>query len=463
MPLITQMVLVLTFCCSMMAAGADSGGYLLSQYGQETDIGANLRVEMIGQRLARAAGLRDVHFTVFRSGTLNAMAFPDGHVYVTSGMALNASDAELAFVLGHEMTHVKQHHSVEQAVNTALGTLAVGAVAGVATQQARYARLGAALSAGVLFGAFSRRDENRADRYGIHFMAQAGYDPLHALNAMQTLINLYGDGPAVKPLIGLYADHPPSRQRKARMVDTVTALRAHPDPVLPAPIMIEIGMDDTGTHDRAWLPSYCALQLVRHGAGNVWPRPTPGTILSGVRPGDTPVLWPTTPDYLITLTVRQTPAGGATALNPEEGTAVEAILRWTQSATRRTGVITAVAQTHRRIPHFIDEEIDVHPVLADRRSPNAEGSLEAISIRRVTQAFTELILAGEPVRHATVLPISLDTRGLRPNDYVIISRHKQPIAEVRVVKIDSPHHFTGAVLWGTDTWGHGAHLAPQTE
>src|SRR3989442_1418331 len=68
-------------------------------------------VARIGDRLTpadvRKAGGPGFEFHVLRDPTLNAFAMPNGKIYVHTGLLARAADeAQVAMILGHEMTHV---------------------------------------------------------------------------------------------------------------------------------------------------------------------------------------------------------------------------------------------------------------------------------------------------------------------------------------------------------------------
>ena len=72
----------------------------------------------IGLRLARVSERPDLPWTyhVVRDASVNAFAAPGGFVFVDRGvLSFVESDDELAFVLGHETTHVAHRHAVDLA------------------------------------------------------------------------------------------------------------------------------------------------------------------------------------------------------------------------------------------------------------------------------------------------------------------------------------------------------------
>src|SRR2546422_11434676 len=86
----------------------------------------------------RAAGGPGLRFGVMSDPTLNAFAMPSGRIYVHSGLLRRlGNEAQLATILGHEMTHVTSRHALRftrDATNKQIlfTVLAVAASIGVA-------------------------------------------------------------------------------------------------------------------------------------------------------------------------------------------------------------------------------------------------------------------------------------------------------------------------------------------
>lgn len=107
---------------------------------------------------------------------VNAFATPGGHLYVYSGLLMEAeNEAEVAGVLSHEAGHVVGRHSARQMVNAfglnAVASLALGENPGLLQQLATQI-----VGTGTML-AYSRGAENEADVYGVKYAAAAGYDP----------------------------------------------------------------------------------------------------------------------------------------------------------------------------------------------------------------------------------------------------------------------------------------------
>lgn len=130
-----------------------------------------------------------VDFAIQNSSVPNAWAIP-GHVVITRGLLAGLeSEAEFAFVMGHEMGHVAARHSARQMSYGMLQQVGLGA-AGIALSGSDYASLAigaGAIGSSLLLLKYSRDDELEADRLGIEYMAKLGYDPRNAISAHRNL------------------------------------------------------------------------------------------------------------------------------------------------------------------------------------------------------------------------------------------------------------------------------------
>ena len=158
-------------------------------------------VDQIGRRMATYSGVNPqlFRFTTLNSAVENAFAVPGGYIYVTRQLlGLMNNEAELAFVVGHEVGHVAANHAQARqaaARNNSIGGILgaiLGSVIGGGLGQAigQWAQQGAALR--IL--SFSRSQEYQADQLGIRYLAQAGYDP----NASATMLAALGRADALQ-------------------------------------------------------------------------------------------------------------------------------------------------------------------------------------------------------------------------------------------------------------------------
>ncbi len=130
-----------------------------------------------------------VQFAIQNSSVPNAWAIP-GYVVMTRGLlAALDSEAEFTFVMGHEMGHVSARHSARQITRGMLHQIGLGA-AGIALEDREASdialRLGA-VGSSLLLLKYSRDDELQADRLGIQYMTNLGYNPENAVSAHKNL------------------------------------------------------------------------------------------------------------------------------------------------------------------------------------------------------------------------------------------------------------------------------------
>lgn len=126
----------------------------------------------------------DFHFFVIDSPVVNAFAVPGGFVAFHSGLILESTtEAELASVVGHEISHVTQRHGarmIEAASQMSVPSMVamIGALAlAIANPQAGAAALMATQAASVQQQInFTRANEKEADSIGLRLLSEAGYD-----------------------------------------------------------------------------------------------------------------------------------------------------------------------------------------------------------------------------------------------------------------------------------------------
>jgi predicted Zn-dependent protease len=167
----------------------------------------------------------DVRTYPVRTPWFNASMAPNGMMQVWSGLLLRVeNEAQLAAVLGHEMAHYLQRHSIEQ-LRDARSRSAFGQILGVAL-----GGVGVLAQLALLAGsaAYSRDHERQADSIGLAIMKQAGYDPREAAKVWHNLRAELAAGPAGDPSSRsvLFASHPPSLEREQslqQMADGIVA------------------------------------------------------------------------------------------------------------------------------------------------------------------------------------------------------------------------------------------------
>jgi predicted Zn-dependent protease len=164
--------------------GAQTAKQVVEQIGLYETPATGEYIRAIGARLVDHLEERQFQyvFNIVDQQEPNAFAAPGGYVYFSRGLlSLANSEDELAGVMGHEIIHVHERHSVRQSrkgILPRLLTLPGRIVGGVVSKN-----LGALLNAPVnlagtvYLASYSRGQESEADRLGIQLAAASGYDP----------------------------------------------------------------------------------------------------------------------------------------------------------------------------------------------------------------------------------------------------------------------------------------------
>jgi Zn-dependent protease with chaperone function len=150
----------------------------------------------------------------------NAMAMANYSVYVYSGLVHDMGDDELAIVLGHELAHATYEHGRRQAKDDLFGKIAGEAVIIGASAMHHGASRVAVELAGTLGvvsvgNAFSRFYEDQADRVGLRYAYEAGYDVDKAPALWKRMADKYGDGSKAANI--LFGDHSLAMERAAAL------------------------------------------------------------------------------------------------------------------------------------------------------------------------------------------------------------------------------------------------------
>lgn len=154
----------------------------------------------------------DIRVHLMRTPLFNATMAPNGMMQVWSGLLLRMeNEAQLAAILGHEIGHYLERHSLERLRD-------MKSRAAFAQFMGMFGVVGAIGQLGALAGsfAFSREHETRADRLGMRLMKRAGYD---GQQAAQVWDNLLGElkitgGENAGKRSPMMATHPPAETRR---------------------------------------------------------------------------------------------------------------------------------------------------------------------------------------------------------------------------------------------------------
>lgn len=183
------------------------------------DPGLTAYVNKVGKKLAAVSDVPNLpyEFVVLNNDVPNAWAMPGGKLAINRGLLIYLEDeSQLAAVLGHEIVHAAARHSASaSAQNVLVGAGALLAGVAVASKKPEYGVLAVGalgVGANAWNSKYSRDHETEADRYGIKYMVKAGYDPQGAVELQELFVRM-SENKNAGFIDGLFASHPPSRDR----------------------------------------------------------------------------------------------------------------------------------------------------------------------------------------------------------------------------------------------------------
>ena len=180
----------------------------------------------LGKHLAEfAAGEKyPYQFKCVNVADINAFALPGGYIYVNRGLLQVAdNEAQLAGVLGHEISHVALRHGTSQVTKSLAPSVGVAVLGNVLGNNALGQLMTAvgAFSMNSLLLKYSRTDESEADILGTQIAHDAGYDP-HALAQFFTTLGEEEKKMGVPP--EFFSNHPSPEHRIERVNEEIEKL-----------------------------------------------------------------------------------------------------------------------------------------------------------------------------------------------------------------------------------------------
>jgi predicted Zn-dependent protease len=240
------------------AIGEQTSLSLRTRFGVVQDAKVTKYVTLVGSALAAQSERPnlDWKFIVLDTDAVNAFAAPGGFIHVTRGLlGFCKNEAELAGVMGHEITHVTAKHAVhfiEHSNQISIGSDAAATKEGGITAAAA-AELGPKVGHFLLDNQYDQGQEDQADEIGVQLANKLGYDP-HGLQDVLKRLDARNSGRNDKN--GWFSSHPATKDRIAnvqKIIDknklsakaTVEARYKENVPYEAKPIT-EIAMDTSG-------------------------------------------------------------------------------------------------------------------------------------------------------------------------------------------------------------------------
>jgi predicted Zn-dependent protease len=160
----------------------------------------------------------DIRIYIVDTPNFNASMAPNGCMQVWTGLMLRTeNEAQLAYILGHEMAHYLRRHTLQQwqTVRNTSSALAFLSLATAAAGVGFAGDIAQLVAIGALF-AYSRDQEREADLIGFEMMARAGYEPVQASAIWGDLLaEEEASGESDKSIF--FATHPTTTERIATL------------------------------------------------------------------------------------------------------------------------------------------------------------------------------------------------------------------------------------------------------
>ena len=203
-----------------IALGLQAAPEMAEQFGGlDRDEAAQALVDRVGERIVAANDLRESEYPfefhlLADPETINAFALPGGQIFITAALFDRLeTEGQLAGILAHEIVHVIARHSAQQMANAQLsqGLSGAAVIAAYDPENPSSAAAGqvAALIGQMVNMKFGRDDELQSDELGVHYMAEAGYDPRALIVVMEILAE--AGGPNRQP--EFFSTHPNPENR----------------------------------------------------------------------------------------------------------------------------------------------------------------------------------------------------------------------------------------------------------
>jgi len=169
-------------------------------------------------------------FSVIQDPSLNAFALPNGAIYVHTGLlAKMDNEAQLATVLGHEISHVTQLHGQRQykkmiavMIPAQIGALVLGTEVQRRSDNpvlSFMTAVGLNLGMAAAVNGYGRTLEDQADRVGLRYAVETGYDPRESPKVWDTFNDVYGEESKTENFF--YSNHSTNEVRKQNLKDEI--------------------------------------------------------------------------------------------------------------------------------------------------------------------------------------------------------------------------------------------------
>lgn len=202
--------------------GAEVSQRIRARYGVAQNQAVHRYVTLVGTALAQASSRPGLawKFIVLDVDSVNAFAAPGGFVHITKGaLAGLKNESELAGVLGHEIIHVTEKHTIRAIQKGKLVQIGAdekmsGAIMNKLADEAYK----------VVDSGFGRGDEMESDEKGIALANTVGYAPT-GMNGFLNMLVSRNKAANNTERSGLFASHPETQERVDKMTKLIASAK----------------------------------------------------------------------------------------------------------------------------------------------------------------------------------------------------------------------------------------------
>ncbi|MDP3716545.1 MAG: M48 family metalloprotease [Acidobacteriota bacterium] len=201
--------------------GANVSERIRTRYGVVQDAAVHRYLALVGTTLAQGSTRPALPWTfiVLDTDGVNAFAAPGGYVHITRGaLALIKNEAELAGVLGHEIIHITEKHTIRAIQKSK--AVQMGAAETLSGSSGLMERAVTATYDNIVERGFGRAEENESDEMGVTLANKIGYAP-NGLNGFLTTLKDRNKASTEKR--GLFASHPEMQDRLDRITKLIAS------------------------------------------------------------------------------------------------------------------------------------------------------------------------------------------------------------------------------------------------
>jgi beta-barrel assembly-enhancing protease len=203
------------------ALGQQVSERIRKRYGVVQDQAVHRYIGLVGLALAQGSTRPNLPWTfmVLDTDGVNAFAAPGGYVHVTRGaLALIKNEAELAGVLGHEIIHITEKHTIRAIQKSK--AVQMGAAETLSGSSSLMERAVTATYDNIVERGFGRAEENESDEQGVALANKTGYAPNGLVMFLTTLKDRNKES---KEKRGLFASHPEMQERLDRITKQIAS------------------------------------------------------------------------------------------------------------------------------------------------------------------------------------------------------------------------------------------------